>query len=172
MSALLERSAEREAAALACPSWCTAGDRHDGDRYHCADIGEVEVGTTVPTQRERLRVSMGALPGQAPTILVSSDGFNGFEGDADVMDALVDLLVCAMARADADKPSGQICHPVRPEHCAQLAEGEAAAWIAAEALEPIVGHPVEITADADHDDDCAVLLYPSDVRRLLELGGA
>jgi hypothetical protein len=178
MTAMLERPVivgEPVAEAVqpaVCPPWCGEGSNHFEDGYHLGHLGTADVASTVKGKRLTFTVTVGCLPGQEPNILASTDGFDGFEGSPDEIEALGHLLIDAAvdARDDGAAAGPQICGPAEPEHVARLSEGMAAAEEAAAAVERVVGHLVEVCT-GDDDQDVAVLLYPSDVRALLLLAG-
>lgn len=158
----------------ACPVWCTEGDQHTDQGYHWGVVGEMTVGSTLKDQTRTYTVSLGSPHGGPVNILASTNAWDGFEGDAKVIGDLGELLVEAAdlaadtrTQAEAAAQDAAYAVPERPAHCAELAEGQDVASEIADQLAELLGHPVEICADADDDDDVAVLLYPSDVRKLL-----
>lgn len=156
-----------------CPPWCNEGDRHFDDGYHFGDRPAATVGSTMKdAPKLSLTITIGQLPGQPePNILVSSDGFDGLEGNPDEIERLGWSLVDAADAARADGSPVPDYPPItEPEHVARLSEGQEAADAAADALTVLLGHLVE-TCGGEAELDVAVLLYPADVRRLLALAG-
>lgn len=154
-----------------CPSWCDEGDRHFEDGYHFGDGPTAIVGSTMKdAPKLELRIVIGQLPGQEPNILVSSDGFDGFEGSPDEIESLGQMLLDAADSVRDDGPAATYSPISEPEHVARLSEGQEAAEEVAERLTELLGHLVE-TCTGEAPLDVAVLLYPADVRRLLSMAG-